>query len=287
MRVGCIMRTRAAASSIASGIPSRRSAIWPIAAHASASGTKPGRACCARSTNSATAVDDSSDGTRHATSPATPIGSRLVASTRRRGHACSSDSIISAAGVEYLLAVVDDEQRVEIAQLLGQRVDERTTELLAQAEHAGHGLGRCRGRDRPRRALRTTRRRGERRARRPPRASASRVLPHPPVPVSVTKRCSRTASRTDAISASRPTKLETRGQVRRHRSERPQRRELVTEIGMHELPDPLGPSEVLQPMQSQIAQLGAVGKRVDHQIAGRVGDQRLAAVTDRAHARTG
>ena len=38
-------------------------------------------------------------------------------------------------------------------------------------------------------------------------------------------------------------------------------------------------------MQSQIAQLGAVGKRVDHEVAGRVGDQRLAAVTDRAHAR--
>src|SRR5437879_3716533 len=45
------------------------------------------------------------------------------------------------------------------------------------------------------------------------------------------------------------------GQVRRHRPERPQRWELVRKLRMHQLPDPLGPSEVLQTMKTQVTQL--------------------------------
>ena len=40
----------------------------------------------------------------------------------------------------------------------------------------------------------------------------------------------------------------------------------MTELGMHELPDPLGPAEILQPMQTKITELGAqfVGPTQDH-----------------------
>ena len=187
--------------------------------------------------------------------------------------------------VEYLLAVVDHQQRVEIAQLFGQRVDERTPELLAQAEHAGDRL----------RDVAAVRDRGELRAphavgvnvelvgRRVQReaglaAPAGTGQRHQPV------LAHGLAHRGDlGVTADEARNL--RGQVRRHRAERAQRRELVAEIGMHELPDPLGPAEILQPVQPQIAQLGAVGQRIDHQIARGVGDQRLPAVPDRAHAR--
>ena len=187
--------------------------------------------------------------------------------------------------VEHLLAVVDDEQRVEIAQLLRQRVDERTTELLAQTEHPGDRLG----------DVAAVADRGELRA---PHAVGERVE----LVGRGVQRESRLAAAAGAGERHQPVLAHglthrrdlgvatdearnLRGQVRRHRAERPQRRELVSEIGVHELPDPLGPPEILQSMQSQIAELGVVRKRVDDEIARRVRDQRLAAVTDRTHAR--
>ena len=54
---------------------------------------------------------------------------------------------------------------------------------------------------------------------------------------------------------------------------------------MHELPDPLGPAEILQPMQTKITELSSVGQRINHQIACGIRDQRLPTVPDRAHAR--
>ena len=152
--------------------------------------------------------DGSSDGTRHATSPATPSGSRLVANTRSCGHALQERLDHLGGRIEYLLAVVDDEQRVELVQMFGQSVDQRTAELFAQAEHAGHRLG----------DVAAVRNGGELHepdavgmdvelVRRGVQREAG--LPQPPVPVSVTSRCSRMASWTAAISASRPTKLET------------------------------------------------------------------------------
>ena len=245
------MRTRAAASSIASGMPSRRSTICSIAFDASASGVNPGRACCARSTNSATDVERSSDGTRHATSPATPSGSRLVASTRKRGHARKQRLDHLGRRVEHLLAVVDDQQRVEIVQLFGQRVDERTPELLAQAEHTGDRLGdvaavRDRGELRAPHAVGVTVELVRRRVQREPglATAAGTGQRHQPV------LAHGLAHRGD-LSVTADEARHLRGQVRRHRAERAQRRELVAEVGMHELPDPLGPPKILQPMQVQ------------------------------------
>ncbi|MDT5328320.1 MAG: hypothetical protein QOF25_5472, partial [Mycobacterium sp.] len=79
-------RTRAAASSIASGTPSRRRQISVAAAQLSSVRRKSGRTRRARSVNNSIASSASdSDGTRQLTSPATPIGSRLVAMTVTAG----------------------------------------------------------------------------------------------------------------------------------------------------------------------------------------------------------
>jgi hypothetical protein len=74
-------RTRAAANSMASGIPSRRRQISRTMAALSSLRAKSGRTLRARSVNSSMASSASdSEGTRQVTSPGTPIGSRLVAS---------------------------------------------------------------------------------------------------------------------------------------------------------------------------------------------------------------
>ena len=90
-------RTRAAASSMASGTPSRRAQISPTAAALSSVTAKSGRAWRARSVNKSMASSASdSDGTRQLTSPATPIASRLVASNVNRGAAPSRATTSSA-----------------------------------------------------------------------------------------------------------------------------------------------------------------------------------------------
>ena len=72
-------RTRAAASSMASGMPSSRRQISATVAALSSVTPNSGRAKRARSANSSTASSASgSDGTRHVASPGTEIGSRLV-----------------------------------------------------------------------------------------------------------------------------------------------------------------------------------------------------------------
>jgi hypothetical protein len=79
-------RTRAAASSIASGTPPRRRQISAAVAVFSSVRRKSGRTRRARSANNSIASSASdSDGTRQLTSPATPIGSRLVATTVTAG----------------------------------------------------------------------------------------------------------------------------------------------------------------------------------------------------------
>ena len=81
---------RAAASSMASGMPSRRRQISATAPAASSAGSKPGRAAAARSQNSRSA--SASEGTRQATSSAQRSGSRLVARTRTPGPARRTSS---------------------------------------------------------------------------------------------------------------------------------------------------------------------------------------------------
>ncbi|MCP9952834.1 hypothetical protein [Actinomadura madurae] len=73
-------RTRAAASSIASGSPSR----WRHSSSTAPSArSAPGRAACARCRNSSTAVGRSRAGSGYTDSDDSPSGARLVVSTRR------------------------------------------------------------------------------------------------------------------------------------------------------------------------------------------------------------
>ncbi len=94
---------REAASSMASGIPSRRRQISTTAAASPSSPTmKRGETCCARSTNKATAAEStpaptSSEGTGHSRSSPMPSPSRLVATILVVAEATRMASIRSAA----------------------------------------------------------------------------------------------------------------------------------------------------------------------------------------------
>ena len=110
MRATDTLRTRAAASSIASGMPSSCSQIIATCAAFSLVTVKFGRARTARSMKSCTAskrasdstvttssaFGDRSDGTRHVTSPGRLSGWRLVVSTCSGGQPRSRDSTSSA-----------------------------------------------------------------------------------------------------------------------------------------------------------------------------------------------
>jgi hypothetical protein len=85
-------RTRAAASSTASGMPSRSSQIRATWGALSAVTAKFGRTFPARSVNRRTASECFSDGTRQVVSPPTLSGSRLVATTVTSGQPRSSAS---------------------------------------------------------------------------------------------------------------------------------------------------------------------------------------------------
>ena len=113
------IRTRAAASSIASGIPSRSEQIWATAGALSLVTAKFDRAFIARSMNSLTASYCDSDstgsragssgsasaGTRQALSPGTPSGARLVARAVTPGQ-LSRIAVAASAHFEQVLAVV-------------------------------------------------------------------------------------------------------------------------------------------------------------------------------------
>ena len=114
---GASTPTRAAASSIASGMPSSRRQISATAAAFSSSdelanarrdARRPARA---NSSARGSPVGSDSDGTRQSTSPAMCSGSRLVASTRRFGQARSSALGEPRAGADQVLAVVEHEQQ--------------------------------------------------------------------------------------------------------------------------------------------------------------------------------
>ena len=90
-------RMRAAASSIASGMPSRRRQISVTAVVLSSVRWKSGRTWRARSVNNSMASSASdSDRTRQVTSPATPIGSRLVVKSVNPGQAPNRATISAA-----------------------------------------------------------------------------------------------------------------------------------------------------------------------------------------------
>ena len=115
--------TRAAASSIASGRPSRRSHSFSMVSSVASSGKKSGLRCRARSRNRRRASSARSGSSRHTVSPSTASGSRLVAEDadlrarvqQRRGQLCTF--------VDDVLAVVEDDQEVALGQVLTERVE--------------------------------------------------------------------------------------------------------------------------------------------------------------------
>ena len=85
MSAGLSNRTRAAASSMASGSPESRSQICRMTARASSSSTRSGRNAVARAVNSSTPASASSGGTAWPRSPEMRRSSRLVTSSRTAG----------------------------------------------------------------------------------------------------------------------------------------------------------------------------------------------------------
>ena len=110
-------------------------------------------------------------------------------------------------------------------------------------------------------------------------SSASRVLPTPPTPVSVTSLASSSVSTIAARSASRPTKeLSCVGRLPRSTSSEFSGRERPPQIGVHDLEHPLGPGDVAQAVFAEVEQRGARVELVARQLLGRERHHHLAPV---------
>ena len=126
-------------------------------------------------------------GTGNSRSPRTCSGSRLVARMVSSGQAASKRGHVRR-GLQHLLAVVEDEQQPLAGEVSGQRVAQRLPGDLPHAERGGNRryderrIGQRREIDEED-AIGITDRAPRRRL-----SSASRVLPVPPGPVSVTSR---------------------------------------------------------------------------------------------------
>ena len=182
-------RSRAAASSSASGMPSSRRPSSPRAAAPAGSGSKPGRTSRAR-------LDQQVDRARPAGSGAS--GSSCSARSRsavrlvtriRDGRAGGQQRGHVGRGRQHLLEVVQHQQHRPAPQPVDEQVEHRPAALRPDAE---------RGRDRARHLSRVGDRgqvdephpvvRCRPRTAGPRTSSASRVLPIPPGPTSVTSR---------------------------------------------------------------------------------------------------
>ena len=91
-------RHRAAANSIANGMPSSRSHIEATVVRSSSVNSSASSAALARSRNSSIPSDDVSDATATTRSPGTPNGSRLVANTVESGQPATMAAQRSATG---------------------------------------------------------------------------------------------------------------------------------------------------------------------------------------------
>ena len=205
---------RAAASSIASGMPSSRRQISPTASASSARRARSrGTAARARSTNSATAspLRPSRIAERRHRPEPLAVEPQALAARRQHLHARAraqrSPRRARRAGVEEVLAVVEHQQQLPAAQALDDAlVHVDCPALRRTAQRGGDRIGhRVRVADR-RELARTTRRRGysaDHLGRRP--AARGGSCRRRPTPVSVTSRASASASAIAASSSSRPT----------------------------------------------------------------------------------
>ena len=196
--------TRAAASSSASGSPSSRSQIRPIAVRSSASTSRSGRTDLARARNSSAASCGSKGGTSIRCSPRIRSGSRLVDSTPTRGAALSRSATTPPASSRCSkLSSTSKSSRRASALSSACSGDSPATGAISSTRDtsatitARSGIG-ARG------TIHTPSRYWPTIA--PATSSASLVLPAPPGPHSVSSRTSRPVRNSNArdISSPRP-----------------------------------------------------------------------------------
>ena len=214
-------RSRTAASSMASGTPSRRRHSSAIAAVESASRAKSGAAARARSMNgriaslvtsapgsaSAPAAGTDSGGTDRTTSPSMPSGWRLVARILSSGHARSSASARTAQASSRCSQLSStsrascDRRRSTII-ATGQR-----PESSRRSSEAATDCATSAGRATPASSTRKATSVESAVASAVMALAARRLLPTPPGPVRVSRRPVARALRIRSSSRRRPTKL--------------------------------------------------------------------------------
>ena len=217
------MRNLAAASSMASGIPSRARQTRTIVDKVRASTARSLRTAPARSRSNRTAGEDSispgpaspsgkaSGPTGHSASPVMPSGSRLVARIRSRRHSPSTRSANFAA------ASITCSQLSRISSASRSRIAAMSPSARSALGAAPSRASRspspvsvaCATSPSAPMAASSTSQAPSGRSPSSVRAVsvASLVLPEPPGPIRVVSRCPVMSSRTAATSASRPTKL--------------------------------------------------------------------------------
>ena len=220
-----MVRNLAAASSIASGIPSSARQI----AHHRRQGVgvdrrdpcaprPPGPAAAGRRARTRSRrgrrpfAGSASGSTSHSASPVMPSGSLLVARIRSRRHSPSTRSANAAADSITCsqLSRISSASRSRTAAMsrsIGSALGARAEQSVPQAERGERGLRHVTVARRWRRARPATPRPAGRRAACARSPWPAWSCPEPPGPIKVVSRCSATSSRTAATSASLPTKL--------------------------------------------------------------------------------
>jgi hypothetical protein len=162
------------------------------------------RSCCRVSVDAGSGT--ASDGTRQATSPRMPMGSRLVVRTLRPGHALSrsSTSWAQASSRCSQLSSTSSKWRSRSAfasaVVSGSSAFSRTSS--AMATRCGTSDGSASG---PNSTSHTPSELSSTTVR--ATSSASRVLPQPPTPVSVSRRVPASLRLISTVASSRPTRL--------------------------------------------------------------------------------
>lgn len=210
--------TRAAASSIARGMPSRRRQISAMVAALSGASVKSRRAACARSTNSLTPSDCSStrgsalgsvttliDCTANSRSPSNPRPSRLVATSRTPSSAARSASARSATSPNKCSQLSRTRRTCFAASCPRmESMIARSGLSVAPSAAAAVTVTRPASTSGPKSMNHTPS--GKVGSMISASRSPSRVFPEPPIPVSVNSRVSPRSRAHSASSRSRPMK---------------------------------------------------------------------------------
>ena len=180
-----------------------------------------------------------------------------------------------------MLAVVEHEQRRPVADVVGEQLDRPAARLRGHADRRQH-----RTRHRARIA--------DRRQLDPPHPAVEpfdrlggHLQPQPSLADTTRSDQRHQPATTDRRHHRRRLGLATdqRGQARRQvvpeRIKRTQRREVVLEIGVTQLPHPLGAAEILQAVGAEIAERGAGWHVISDDEARRIRHEHLAAVANR------